>query len=157
MDTEDVVAATVVSSKLDRIIELLEGLQPKQRKPKEEQTPSPGAKTVVDFLNSLAGTKYKHVYRAELEARIAEYGAEAVQAVIIDRHREWCGDPVMRKYLRPETLFNRKKFEGYYNGLDDVRTTIVATTPREPARDGTYEAEQAWRKWQAKYGALKGG
>lgn len=148
---------TTTEAKLDRIIELLEGLQPKGRKPKEEQSPSPGAKTVVDFLNSLAGTKYKHAYRAELEARIAEYGVEAVQAVIIDRHREWCPDPVMRKYLRPETLFNRKKFEGYYNGLDEVRFTKEPDIPAEPKRDGTYEAEQAWREWQAKYGALKGG
>jgi len=80
----------------------------------DEQEP---AKAVVDYLNSVAGTQFKHTTaktKALVRARFNEgFTPEDFEAVINAKWREWrSGD--MARYIRPETLFG-DKFEGYLN------------------------------------------
>ena len=143
-----------LQASLDRIIELLEGLQPRPRK-KKVLAPSPGANDVIGLLNALTESNFRCIYRADLEARLAEHGKTAVEAVVAGQAKEWGLDSKMRKYLRPETLFNRTKFEGYLAAVED--RPQQPDLPPEPDRDGTYEKEEAWRVWNAQYGARQRG
>ena len=72
---------------------------------------------VIDYLNLRAGRRYKVTakHRSFITARLNEgYQYEDFTAVIDNMVREWLEDPVMYKYLRPETLFGNK-FDGYLN------------------------------------------
>lgn len=78
------------------------------------------AHEVLEYLNLIAGTKYQPV-AANLNLIVGRlrdgFTVDAIKAVIERKHREW-GSGDMRKYLRPETLFNATKFAGYA-GQDD--------------------------------------
>lgn len=80
---------------------------------KEQGKVTQQAKEAIDHLNRVAGKAFKHVHRGDLEARLVEYSLEEVKAVIDLKAGEWKGDANMARYLRPETLFNRTKFEAY--------------------------------------------
>lgn len=77
---------------------------------------------VLAYLNRKTGRTFvamtargKPTASAEfVRARLADGAtAETCRAVIDRKAAEWGNDPRMRQYLRPETLFNRTKFEGY--------------------------------------------
>jgi len=74
------------------------------------------ADKVIDYLNSQAGTRYKHTdtNRKLINARLKEYTKREVFDVITKKSSEWKGSE-MEKYLRPSTLFNATKFEEYLN------------------------------------------
>lgn len=87
---------------------------PAEQKPRKQNFTAE-ATEVLDHLNQVAGTKFQPV-PANLNliaARLREgFTVDTVKAVVNRQHREWgAGD--MRKYLRPETLFNATKFAGY--------------------------------------------
>ena len=72
---------------------------------------------VIDYLNLKAGRRYRVTpkHREHINARFNEgYQIGAFKQVVDNMVREWANDPVMYKYLRPETLFGRK-FDGYLN------------------------------------------
>ena len=51
-----------------------------------------------------------------MKARVAEgYTVQDFKNVIDLKYQQWFDKPDMRKYLRPETLFNKTKFESYIN------------------------------------------
>lgn len=93
--------------------------------------PSAAAEEAIDHLNKEAGRSYKHVYRADLEARIDEYNLTDVKAVISHKAKQWLADPDMSKYLRPETLFNRTKFESYCAESDGAAPPPSLLTPEQ--------------------------
>lgn len=74
---------------------------------------------ILYYLNEKVGTSFKPVdsnlkfIRARLNSG---YKEEDLKKVIDLKVAEWNGTD-MQKYLRPETLFNATKFEGYLNGL----------------------------------------
>lgn len=72
---------------------------------------------VVTHLNSVTGSKFKASSKSHSEnikARLAEgHSVHDLKAVIDLKHSEWGGDPRMCQYLRPTTLFQVGKFEGY--------------------------------------------
>jgi len=88
------------------------------------------AEDIMDFLNQKCRTAFKFrtvhgklTHGAELIlARLAD-GATPDQCrqIIVRKHREWSGRPDMRPYLRPETLFGRRKFESYVGELGSDR------------------------------------
>lgn len=84
------------------------------KKPKKQNFTAE-ATEILDHLNQVAGTKFQPV-PANLNliaARLREgFTVDKVKAVVNRQHREW-GASDMRKYLRPETLFNATKFAGY--------------------------------------------
>jgi phage replication O-like protein O len=73
---------------------------------------------VIDYLNQAAGKNFRHTdsNRKFIRARSSEgFKFEDFQKVIDIKSREWKNNPKMDPYLRPSTLFNSEKFEGYLN------------------------------------------
>ena len=71
---------------------------------------------LLEFLNEKAGRRHRAVpvTLEPIMARLREGATEQeCKGVIARKVRDWNGDPKMAKYLRPETLFNRTKFESY--------------------------------------------
>ena len=78
-------------------------------------TDTTAADAVIDYLNTIAGTKYQKTpkNRSYINARIAEdHTPEDCRRVIDSRWAMWKGTS-MQEYMRPCTLFNSEKFEGY--------------------------------------------
>jgi uncharacterized phage protein (TIGR02220 family) len=74
---------------------------------------------ILNYLNEKAGRKYQDV-SANLniiKARLKEYTADQLKAVIDAKCIEWSADEKMVPYLRPETLFNATKCAGYVGSL----------------------------------------
>ena len=94
---------------------------------------------VIDFLNAMAGTKYKSTTAKTqqlIKARLAEgFTLEDFETVIKKKCREWL-DTDFAKYLRPETLFGTK-FESYLNASE------VRGMPRNSRQGGTDVADEA--------------
>jgi uncharacterized phage protein (TIGR02220 family) len=77
---------------------------------------------ILNFLNAKAGRSYEPV-AANLElimARLREFPADDLRAVVAKKCREWSSNEEMRDYLRPETLFGRRKFAQYQGQLVKV-------------------------------------
>jgi uncharacterized phage protein (TIGR02220 family) len=73
---------------------------------------------VIDYLNQQAGTHYKHTdsNKRLIEPRLKEgFTLADCKQVIDNKMRDWGQDQNMRQYLRPKTLFQASKFEGYLN------------------------------------------
>ncbi len=75
-------------------------------------------KKIVDYLNKVAGKKYKHTTRKTkdlIKARMNEgFTFEDFIKVIDIKNDEWKNNDEMKKFIRPETLFGTK-FESYLN------------------------------------------
>ncbi len=73
-------------------------------------------KEAIEYLNSKTGKKYKadtHGTVMIIQARMNQgYELNDIKKVIDNKCDEWLGTD-MSKFLRPETLFNATKFEGY--------------------------------------------
>nr|DAM00103.1 MAG TPA: hypothetical protein [Caudoviricetes sp.] len=73
---------------------------------------------IVQHLNKMAGTNYRHTTKKTqqlIKARFKEgFTAEDFKTVIDKKTNEWLSSPHFAKYLRPETLFGTK-FESYLN------------------------------------------
>ena len=81
----------------------------------DRTTDTTTADAVIDYLNTIAGTKYQKTpkNRGYINARIAEgHTPEDCRRVIDNRWTVWKGT-AMQEYMRPCTLFNSEKFEGY--------------------------------------------
>ena len=126
----------------------------------------------IKRLNKLAGRNFKtDTYRPDLENRLKETSLESVLAVIKLKVRDW-GHGDMARYLRPETLFRRSKFDSYLgeataNNASSVELTDeqvedgwviidnVALPPfigLDEADDSDPEAYKNRRDWVSKYG-----
>ena len=73
---------------------------------------------IVDYLNNVCGTSYKYNSKKTvtlIKARLNEkYTVDDFKKVIDTMHAKWRGTE-FEQYLRPATLFNEDKFEGYLN------------------------------------------
>lgn len=86
-----------------------------------KQTYTTEANEVLAYLNQVVGSRFRPVpANLNLIASRLRDGAtvEDAKAVIDRQHLEWANDATMRKYLRPETLFNATKFAGYVGQVD---------------------------------------
>ena len=74
-------------------------------------------KQVIDLLNSMTGSKYKastKSHAGNISGRLNDgHGVDDLMAVVRFKVGEWLHDPKMAQYLRPETLFQAGKFNGY--------------------------------------------
>lgn len=74
---------------------------------------------ILNYLNSVANKNFKTNTKSTqrlIKARLSEgFTVEDCKRVIDVKTKQWLTDPVMNKYLRPDTLFNASKFEGYLN------------------------------------------
>jgi len=75
-------------------------------------------KEIIKYFNEVTGKNYKHQSkptRSVISARISEgFTVDDLKSVIFKKTSEWKGTE-NDLYLRPETLFGAKKFEGYVN------------------------------------------
>ncbi|TWJ56202.1 phage replisome organizer N-terminal domain-containing protein [Bacillus paralicheniformis] len=110
---------TDIDKELDKDIDkennILSG-KPDSASSKKEKEEIP-YKLIIDLLNKVAGTKYRHTTtktRSLIKARWNEGNRfDDFKHVILVKWEEWRGSD-MDKYLRPETLFGTK-FENYRN------------------------------------------
>lgn len=74
------------------------------------------AKEVLTFLNEKTSKHFREVEvnLFVIEARLKSgVDVQTCKTLIVRKVRDWGPDPKMAKFLRPETLFNRTKFETY--------------------------------------------
>ena len=73
---------------------------------------------VIEYLNKKTGKRFStksQSSRRFIGGRLKEgYTVEDCKGVIDTMTTQWSNDRKMRFYLRPETLFNETKFQGYY-------------------------------------------
>ncbi|GAB2022085.1 hypothetical protein RyT2_11590 [Pseudolactococcus yaeyamensis] len=85
-------------------------------------------KTIVDYLNERAGTKYRETTKKTqtLVAALFKdgYVLSDFQHVIDVKCDEWLGTG-FQKHLNPDTLFNASKFEKYVNQTPVKSETVV--------------------------------
>lgn len=74
-------------------------------------------KSVVDQMNSILNSKYKPSTKSHaqnISARLDEgHSIDDLILVVKDRLSVWGDDPKMAQYLRPQTIFQAGKFNGY--------------------------------------------
>lgn len=89
--------------------------------PKKDETHIETYKEIINYLNSKAGTRYRHTSKAtqrHINARLNEgYEIQDFKNVIDVKCNDWKNDKKMCQYLRPETLFGTK-FESYLNQVE---------------------------------------
>ncbi|EBA2367881.1 GntR family transcriptional regulator [Salmonella enterica] len=84
--------------------------------PDPEVTITDNAILVLNHLNLVSGSRYQKSKTSleNIRARLREgYTVGDLQLVIDLKHEHWNGNDVQYQYMRPETLFGPKKFEGY--------------------------------------------
>lgn len=90
---------------------------------KDQGAADAAAVSVIDWLNQKTGRTYrsKGVNLELVKARLSD-GIKPWQlrAIITRKAKEWGPDDRMRRYLRPETLFNKTKCEQYLGELPPV-------------------------------------
>ncbi|AVK62446.1 DNA replication protein [Lactobacillus sp. CBA3605] len=74
---------------------------------------------VIDYLNKKAKKHFKHTdaNKRVIMARFkdGDFTVADMKQVIDNQCSKWLNDPQMNQYLRPSTLFQASKFEGYLN------------------------------------------
>jgi len=74
---------------------------------------------VINHLNLKASVNFRPNSKSchkFISARLRDgYSVDDLKDVIDSKVDDWFADPKMRPYLRPSTLFNEEKFEGYVN------------------------------------------
>jgi len=75
------------------------------------------AAIVLQCMNELLGAKYKASTKSHIEnisARLSDgHSIDDLKLVIAHKKQEWGSDPKMAQYLRPSTLFQAGKCQGY--------------------------------------------
>ena len=84
-------------------------------------------KEVLDYLKLATGRSFRE--SPELKARLKTYSVDEIKSVIDYKAKEWMGKD-MQKYLRPSTLFNKTKFEGYLNDCNQLVPTEASNENR---------------------------
>ncbi len=89
---------------------------PVASQPDPEVTITDNAIHVLNHLNQVSGSRYQKSKTSleNIRARLREgYSVHDLQLVIDLKHEHWNGNDDQYQYMRPETLFGPKKFEGY--------------------------------------------
>lgn len=88
-------------------------------------------KEVITHLNLVINAKYKHTTKSHSEnisARLNDgHSVDDLKLVINSKANEWLNDKTMAQYLRPSTLFQAGKFQGY---LTNAKPSINMNTPK---------------------------
>ena len=88
-------------------------------------------KEVIAHLNLVVNAKYKHTTKSHsqnISARLDDgYSVDDLKLVINSKANEWLNDKTMAQYLRPSTLFQASKFQGY---LTSAKPVSITNKPR---------------------------
>jgi len=100
-------------------------------------------KDVIAYLNQKAGTFYRYTTRSTQEfirARQNEgFTLQDFYDVIDIKCLQWKDNTKMSRYLRPETLFNPQKFEGYLNEAKKQKFTTADVNASNTPPDSDYD------------------
>ena len=100
---------------------------------------------IISYLNAKTGKRFNAATKTtigHINARIGEGATlEDFKAAIDNQVREWMGTKD-EKYLRPATLFNSDKFDGYVNATAVVEKNDVQLWP-EFDGSGGYKSHAA--------------
>lgn len=89
---------------------------PVAAQPDPEVLITDNAIVVLAHLNQVSGSRYQKSKTSleNIRARLREgYSVNDLKLVIDLKHEHWNGNDEQYQYMRPETLFGPKKFEGY--------------------------------------------
>lgn len=85
---------------------------------------------LLGYLNEVSGRQFKT--SNDLAARLKDgYTAKDIARVIKYKCQEWMGTQ-SQKYIRPSTLFNKTKFEGYINDANQGVPNEKSGTTNQP-------------------------
>jgi uncharacterized phage protein (TIGR02220 family) len=95
---------------------------------------------VLEFLNAKTGRQFRPVpsnidpiiARLKGQNEETEVSVQTCKSIIAKKFRDWSTDEKMAKYLRPETLFNRTKFESYLGELIPCAALNATSTLTPP-------------------------
>lgn len=103
---------------------------------------------IIDYLNKVCGTNYKSTTKKTkqlIEARLQEgFTVEDFKTVIDKKYATWNGTE-WSKYLRPTTLFNGEKFEGYVNENYQKKGGVNCAGPKQHNDNGEIQRSEAER------------
>lgn len=105
---------------------------PVASQPDPEVAITDNAILVLTHLNQVSGSRYQKSKTSleNIRARLREgYSVADLQLVIDLKHEHWNGNDEQYQYMRPETLFGPKKFEGYLQS--GIRWDKKGRPPRE--------------------------
>lgn len=92
--------------------------QKNRTEPEQEEKYHRDTRTVLYLLNELTGKSFREVDSnlSIISARLIEPGVdlEGVKKMMARQCTLWKNDIKMQEFLRPETLFGKSKFDGYY-------------------------------------------
>jgi uncharacterized phage protein (TIGR02220 family) len=105
-------------------------------KPKRDKSiPTQDEIDIINYLNQKLGLKPPKGFTTDntetvhaLNAILERYDKEDVKSVIDLKCRKWIGTE-WQGFLRPKTLFNKNKFEGYVNEIDCKGSQVRESTP----------------------------
>jgi uncharacterized phage protein (TIGR02220 family) len=116
-----------------------------------EETPTPpaplskkpdklaAAKKVLAHLNASTGRQFRETGAnlSFIDGRLQEAGVDVDGCLqMVSRQcQKWSNDPKMKDYLRPETLFNKTKFDSYYAARAEPVQDSSSQKPWEAQRD----------------------
>jgi len=93
---------------------------------------SVNVREVINHLNMVLNSKYKHSTKSHSEnisARLNDgHSVDDLKLVIDSKSKEWAQDKKMSQYLRPSTLFQASKFQGY---LLSAKPIVRSQSPKE--------------------------
>ena len=100
-------------------------------------------KDVISYLNQKAGTFYRYTTKSTQEfirARQKEgFTLQDFYDVIDIKCLQWKDNTKMSMYLRPETLFNSRKFEGYLNEAKKQKFATADVNASNTPADSDYD------------------
>ncbi|HAU4370751.1 TPA: GntR family transcriptional regulator [Citrobacter amalonaticus] len=105
---------------------------PVASQPDPEVAITDNAILVLTHLNQVSGSRYQKSKTSleNIRARLREgYSVADLQLVIDLKHEHWNGNDEQYQYMRPETLFGPKKFDGYLQS--GIRWDKKGRPPRE--------------------------
>lgn len=99
----------------------------KKRREEDKNIINVGFKEVLGYLKTVTGRNFRE--SNDLKARLKDFSIDEIKSVIDYKAKEWMGSD-MQKYLRPSTLFNKTKFEGYLNDSNQLVPTEASNESR---------------------------
>jgi uncharacterized phage protein (TIGR02220 family) len=91
---------------------------------------------VLEHLNEATGKKFRDTDAnlAFISARLKEPGVDldGVRKMVSRQVALWKNDDKMREYLRPETLFNKTKFDSYYASRETTTAPTASKSASKP-------------------------
>ncbi len=125
----------------------------KKRKEKEskekESKENPAALDALNYLNSNANRQFKITQGniKHINARLDEgHKLEDLKAVVDLKCHQWLDDAKMKTYLRPQTLFNSEKFDGYLQEAQEQLEILKQEKEEQQEYELFRKQKEAWIK-----------